>query len=63
MKTEREVGRKRELSEKGMLDEEEEWVTHRSHRSRGTTENDEEKEDIRKIKRKPKKLWTYPVWD
>jgi hypothetical protein len=46
-----------------MLDEEEEGVTHRSHRSRGTTENDEEKEDIRKIKRRPKKLWTYPVWD
>jgi hypothetical protein len=37
-------------------------VTHRSHRSRGTTENDKEKEDIRKIKEDQKKVWTYPVW-
>jgi hypothetical protein len=49
-KTGREAGRKSEVSKRGMVEERETEVTQRSHRSCGTTKNNEEKEDIRKLR-------------
>jgi hypothetical protein len=36
-------------------------MTHRSRRSRGTSEKDEEMEEHKKIGEAQKKVWTYPI--
>jgi hypothetical protein len=60
-KTEREGGRKSGVNEGKTKDERARGMTHRSRRSRGTSEKDEEMEEHKKIGEAQKKVWTYPI--